>query len=31
MTEGLSRTKVVERVENLFLDGGLTSTNLFSP
>jgi len=29
MTEGLSGTEAVERAENLFLDGGLASTNFF--
>lgn len=31
MTERLSGIEVVERAENLFLDGGLASTNFFSP
>jgi hypothetical protein len=30
MTEGLSGTEVLERVENLFFDGGLASKNSFS-
>jgi hypothetical protein len=29
MMQGLSGTEVVERTENLFLDGGLASTNFF--
>jgi hypothetical protein len=28
---GLSETEVVERAENLFLDGGLANTNFFGP
>jgi hypothetical protein len=31
MTGGLSGTEVVERAENLFLDGELASTNFFGP
>ena len=31
MTGGLSGTEVVERAENLFLNGGLASTNFFGP